>query len=272
MQLTTSPQHISSWTRWSRAKAAAAVALTLLFVFWLDRATDAAPVQHLYYIPIIGAGIWFELAGGTLAALLAIVMYHVANPHLLTFRYGESDLVQMALFVAVGVITARLTRDGNRLRHLAATDDLTGLHNLRSFEAHLADLVRAARDDRTPLALLVLDVDRLKSLNDRHGHLTGAEAVRAVGQLLAARLPHEAVACRYGGDEFAVVIPRCTSHSARAIADDLRLAMRKTVTVLAGQPFEAGWFAQEGSIGQAYILFGDRLQPLMTELNEVLAA
>ena len=161
MQLTTSPQHISSWTRWSHAKAAAAVALTLLFVFWLDRATDAAPVQHLYYIPIIGAGIWFELAGGTLAALLAIVMYHVANPHLLTFRYGESDLVQMALFVAVGVITARLTRDGNRLRHLAATDDLTGLHNLRSFEAHLADLVRAARDDRTPLALLVLDVGAL---------------------------------------------------------------------------------------------------------------
>ena len=240
MQLTTSPQHLGSWTRSARVKAAAAVTVTLLFVFWLDRATDSAPVQHLYYIPIIGAGIWFDLAGGTLAALLAIVMYHVANPHLLTFRYGESDIVQIGLFVAVGVITARLTRDANRLRHLAATDDLTGLHNLRSFEAHLANLVRSARAERTPLALLVLDVDRLKSLNDRHGHLTGAEAVRAVGQLLGARLPPHAVACRYGGDEFAVVIPRATSYSARAIADDLRLAIRKTALVLAGQPFAAG--------------------------------
>lgn len=240
MQLTTSSQHFGSWTRPTRATAMAVVATTLLLVFWLDRSTDSAPVQHLYYIPIIGAGIWFELAGGLLAALVAIVMYHVANPHLLTFHYGESDILQMVLFMAVGVITARLTRDANRLRHLAATDDLTGLHNLRSFEAHLGDLVRSARADRTPLTLLVLDLDRLKSLNDRHGHLTGAEAVRAVGQLLATRLPPEAVGCRYGGDEFAVALPHCTSHRARAIADDLRLAMRKTATVLAGHAFEAG--------------------------------
>jgi predicted signal transduction protein with EAL and GGDEF domain len=95
----------------------------------------------------------------------------------------ESDLVQIALFLAVGVVTAKLTRDTNRLRRLAMTDDLTGLHNLRSFEARLATMVRASREMQAPLALLVLDVDRLKSLNDQYGHLTGAEAVRTVGRV-----------------------------------------------------------------------------------------
>jgi PleD family two-component response regulator len=74
-----------------------------------------------------------------------------------------------------------------------ATDDLTGLHNLRSFELRLRALVREARAGRTPLVLLVLDVDRLKSLNDRYGDLAGAEAVRTVGHIIGEQLPPDAV-------------------------------------------------------------------------------
>ena len=117
---------------------------------------------------------------------------------MLTFRYEESDLIQIVLFLAVGVTTARFTDDADRLRRIALTDDLTGLHNLRSFEMRLLAMVRASRAGRTPLALLVLDVDRLKSLNDRYGHLAGAEAVRAVGHIIGQRLPSDAVGCRYG--------------------------------------------------------------------------
>src|SRR6185295_15347801 len=133
--------------------------------------------------------------------------------------YGESDLVQIALFLAVGVMTAKLTRDADRLRRLAMTDDLTGLHNLRSFEQQLVALIAASRRTQLPLALLVLDVDRLKSVNDKYGHLAGAEAVRTVGHIIGERLPPPAVACRYGGDEFVVALPDCTSVVARAIAD-----------------------------------------------------
>ena len=75
---------------------------TLLLVFALDRATGATPVQHLYYLPIIFAGLRFGMPGGFVSAVSAIVLYHVANPHLLTFRYEESDLVQIVLFLAVG--------------------------------------------------------------------------------------------------------------------------------------------------------------------------
>jgi diguanylate cyclase (GGDEF)-like protein len=212
----------------------------LLAIFALDQATGSAPLQHLYYLPIILAGFAFLLPGGLAAALAAIVLYHVANPHLLTFQYGESDLVQIGLFLAVGVITARLTSDANHLRRLALTDDLTGLHNLRSFEAHLAAMVRTAQQTQTRLTLLVLDIDHLKSLNDVYGHLTGAEAVRTVGHIIAAQLPAESIACRYGGDEFVIAIPQQTPAVARQVADILCQAVHESAPVLAGRPFPTG--------------------------------
>ena len=167
-------------------EAAAAIAFALAAIFLIDSRTDRAPVQHLYYLPIILAGTRFTMRGGVLAALAAVILYHVANPHLLSWHYGESDAVQVALFLAVGIVTAKLTSDNRRLHHLATTDDLTGLHNLRSFEAALSRMVRAADLAGSPVSLLVADVDHLKSLNDQYGHLTGAEGVRTVGESLAA--------------------------------------------------------------------------------------
>jgi diguanylate cyclase (GGDEF)-like protein len=217
--------------------AAAVLAAALLLIFMLDRSTGSAPVQHLYYLPIIFAGVRFGLSGGLLASALAILSYHTANPHLLTFRYEQSDIVQVGLFVAVGVLTARLTLDSRRLHALAMTDDLTGLHNLRSFEGRLRTLVRASSQAKSPLSLLVLDVDRLKSLNDKYGHLAGAEAVQTVGHIIAENVPKDAVACRYGGDEFVVALPQCTRMRANAVADGLRRAVNEIAPVLAGVQF-----------------------------------
>jgi diguanylate cyclase (GGDEF)-like protein len=253
MQLTTSSARFVP-VRLSPGWAAVVSIVALLLVFAADRATDAAPVQHLYYLPIIFAGINFGMRGGIVAAVTAIALYHKANPHLLSFHYGESDLVQIVLFLAVGVITAKLTGDADRLRGLALTDDLTGLHNLRSFEQRLVTLVGASRRTHVPLALLVLDLDRLKSINDKYGHLAGAEAVRTVGQILGQRLPPAAVACRYGGDEFVIAIPDCTSILARGIAEDLRQAVHECAPVLAGRAFGAG--ALSISIGACCVVLG----------------
>jgi diguanylate cyclase (GGDEF)-like protein len=242
------------------AAAGALAAGALLLVFALDRATGSAPVQHLYYLPIILAAARFGMSGGVAAGVSAIALYHVANPQLLTFRYGEADLVQVALFLAVGTITAKLTQDASRLRRLAMTDDLTGLHNLRSFEARLELMVRASGESRAPLALLVLDLDRLKELNDRYGHLTGAEAVRAVGHLIAQRLPPDAVACRYGGDEFVIAVPQCPLSQIQRVADDLRRAVHDCTPVLSGQSFAAGTLSISVGVASASFLRGTALR------------
>jgi diguanylate cyclase (GGDEF)-like protein len=217
--------------------ASATVLAGLLLAFALDQSTGSAPVQHLYYLPIMFAAVRFAFAGGFATSFAAIVLYHVANPRLLALEHEHWDVVQVVLFVAVGMITAKLTDDKHRLHMLASTDDLTGLHNLRSFERRLAAMVRACRDASVPLAVLVLDVDRLKSLNDAHGHLAGAEAVRTVGRIIAHHVPPDAVACRYGGDEFVIALPRCNETGGRALADTVRHAVHGTAPVLAGLPF-----------------------------------
>ena len=217
--------------------ATVAIGAALLLIFALDLVTGSAPVQHLYYLPIIVAAVRFGNRGGLTAAGLAIVFYHLDNPDFLTFHYHESDVVQIAVFIAVGAIAAKLASDTRRLHHLAMTDDLTGLHNLRSFEARLRHMVRAARATQTPLSLLVLDVDRLKALNDVHGHLAGAEAVRTVGHILAAHLPSGSAACRYGGDEFVIGLPRSGPADARRVAEELNRAVNAAAPVLAGIAF-----------------------------------
>src|SRR5262245_5196857 len=179
----------------------AAVAATLAGIFELDRQTGSAPVQHLYYLPIILASLRLGRGGGMAAAAASIALYHLANPAIVTQGYREADVIQIVLFATVAIVTTRLVEDARRLHALAMTDDLTGLHNLRSFESRLNAMVHDARRTQTPIAILVLDVDQLKAINDVYGHLAGAEAVQLVGHTIAATLPIEAVACRYGGDE-----------------------------------------------------------------------
>jgi diguanylate cyclase (GGDEF)-like protein len=93
-------------------------------------------------------------------------------------------------------------------------------------------------------------------VNDQYGHLTGAEAVRTVGNIIGGRLPASAVACRYGGDEFVIAIPDCTSVVARRVAEDLCRAVRETAPVLAGRAFGSGYLSISVGVACA-LLTGD---------------
>jgi K+-sensing histidine kinase KdpD len=92
------------------------VTSALLLTFALDRETGSAPVQHLYYLPIVLASIGFGVGGGLASAAAAILLYHLANPQLLAYEYGHWDFLQMALFAVVGLITATLVHDARLLR------------------------------------------------------------------------------------------------------------------------------------------------------------
>lgn len=218
---------------------ACGIATAMAFIFWLDRATGSAPVEHLYYIPIVIAAIRFGLWPGVGTSAVAILLYHIGG-ELRAAHYTEADIIKMALFVGIGVVAARLSDDNKRFRHLAMTDDLTGLHNLRSWEQHLLSLIAESRRSTRPLSMLVVDLDRLKQLNDRHGHIAGAEAVRTVGHMIARMMPRDAVACRYGGDEFAIVLPGCGVSEAEGWGEELRNAVQKATPFIVGRSWPAG--------------------------------
>lgn len=109
-----------------------------------------------------------------------------------------------------------------RERRSAATDPLTGILNRRGFESTLEPALAAARDDRRPLSLLVLDCDDFKEINDRSGHEFGDALLREMAEALGRALPIGAEAARLGGDEFVVMLPDAGVESAVEIGTRIR--------------------------------------------------
>jgi two-component system, cell cycle response regulator len=108
-----------------------------------------------------------------------------------------------------------------RLAEHALTDALTGLMNRRAFDEVLHD----AAADPGPLAFLLLDLDHFKQINDTKGHATGDGVLRAVGGVLADAVPAGGTAARFGGEEFAIVLPGVTAGEAARVAEAARSAI-----------------------------------------------
>ncbi len=116
-----------------------------------------------------------------------------------------------------------------RLEHQAQTDSLTGLYNHRVFHERLrAELARTSRG-RGPVAVLMLDVDDFKRVNDIHGHATGDHALVQVAEHLSAAVRESDIVCRLGGEEFGVVMPDADRSAARNLATRLRDTLETAV-------------------------------------------
>jgi two-component system cell cycle response regulator len=108
---------------------------------------------------------------------------------------------------------------------MALTDALTGLHNRRYMEAHLGNLAQRAVHSERTMALLMIDIDHFKRVNDTYGHPVGDKVLRAVAERLQASLrPFDTVA-RWGGEEFMVVMPEADEKVGRMVAERLRAAV-----------------------------------------------
>ena len=105
-----------------------------------------------------------------------------------------------------------------RLEHLAQTDSLTGLYNHRYFHERLrAELTRASRF-RDSIAVLMLDLDDFKRVNDIHGHSAGDQLLVHVARVTKETVRASDIACRIGGEEFAVIMPSCDAAAALGLA------------------------------------------------------
>ncbi|WP_269790551.1 diguanylate cyclase [Stenotrophomonas sp. Iso1] len=141
---------------------------------------------------------------------------------------AESAVEQLSLALS----NLRL-RESLRLQSIR--DPLTGLYNRRYLEESLArEIARCGRRD-FPLSVLMLDVDHFKQFNDTHGHGGGDALLAAVGQLLSSRLRGEDIACRYGGEEFTVILPESDRASALRYAEELRIALSQMSVPFSGK-------------------------------------
>lgn len=122
-----------------------------------------------------------------------------------------------------------------RLRELAERDPLTDLLNRRRFEIELQRQVERCRRYAEQACLLVMDVDRFKSINDQHGHQLGDMALRIVARVVRDRLRSSDVVARIGGDEFAAILLGVEPERAGQIAEEIRRTVAETSLTLAGQ-------------------------------------
>jgi diguanylate cyclase (GGDEF)-like protein len=113
-----------------------------------------------------------------------------------------------------------------KLRNQALRDELTGLYNRRFLEETLPRIVAHAERRNAPVAVLMLDLDHFKQVNDRYGHAVGDAVLREVGAMLLTRLRRMDIACRYGGEELTVLMPDCGAVDALARAEEICAMVR----------------------------------------------
>jgi diguanylate cyclase (GGDEF)-like protein len=143
-------------------------------------------------------------------------------------RYSSNEFRELA---------ASFNTMADRLSTLATVDALTGAANRRRFDQYLTEEWRRALRSKSPLAVLMIDVDGFKMFNDRHGHQAGDDCLRIVAVELArfARRSEDLV-CRYGGEEFVIGLPGLTSSDALKHAERLRAAMENLAMPELGLP------------------------------------
>jgi diguanylate cyclase (GGDEF)-like protein len=109
-----------------------------------------------------------------------------------------------------------------RVRQLAYIDGLTGIFNRRFFELRIGEEIERAKRFDSGMAIIIIDIDHFKRLNDEFGHLLGDEVLRQVSSLFSQHLRKIDVVCRYGGEEFVVILSQTTADHALTVAEKLR--------------------------------------------------
>src|SRR5215212_1870732 len=264
--------------RWYALSAALSVAALVLMV--LLRPLMEPSIFFLFLAAVTISALYGGLGPGLVATVLssAACEYFFVPPDYAALS-GSEGALRLAIFLSTGVMVSWVAEGHRRanvrlrkhnedlqwwvaqrkaleeqLKHQASHDHLTGLHNQASFYEHLSGTLSRARRQESMVALLFIDLDDFKLVNDALGHQEGDRVLREVAQLLKGSLREEEMAARLGGDEFVVVLEDVAEPSAA-----VRVAERFQEQLRAPSDVDDGYrLCASASIG---IALGAREQP-----------
>ncbi|HEV8319974.1 MAG TPA: GGDEF domain-containing protein [Myxococcota bacterium] len=183
---------------------------------------------------------WLYPIGGALLGLLTlggfVALRGLHQPDAVTLPWMLREVATQPLAyaylmlwttVTLAILGRLIGRREDGLLQQSLTDPSTGLANRRALQSELLDALRAHQRRGTPVSLLILDVDRLKSINDVLGHSAGDAALRAVAQAVRAACRQSDLAARWGGDEFVVVARGTSAAGGLELAERIRATLRR---------------------------------------------
>ena len=145
-------------------------------------------------------------------------------------------------------------------------DPLTGMYNRRYLDDALPTEIARALREQTPLSLMIMDIDHFKRVNDTHGHQAGDDVLRMLAEILRAEARRSDVACRFGGEEFVLLLPKMNLESARGRAEHWRRMFAEMEV-----PVESGMLRCTLSVGIAiFPEHGDSAEDLLRNSDRAL--
>jgi diguanylate cyclase (GGDEF)-like protein len=199
----------------------------------------------LLVVPLVAAAVGFSIRGVRALWHPGSVATEMITDSALNVASAIGYMVIALTFHAtlMGLVVGRILTD---LRYRSRHDGLTGLLNRRATEETLLAQVQRSRRTGEPFAVLMLDLDHFKSINDRHGHAAGDRALKHTAAVLKAELREVDAVGRFGGEEFLVLMPGATVETALPVAERLRIAL-----VTDGPRIEGAMLLLSTSIGIA---------------------
>lgn len=167
--------------------------------------------------------------------------------------------------LVLGLVIVALRRYQRRISALATTDALTELPNRRGFDLLANQAIQEARRSQGPLCALLLDLDHFKQLNDNHGHLAGDEVLRGFARQLGDSLRQADIICRWGGEEFILLLKDTSPEQARQLGEKIRQQLEQSRFGYAGAELRI-----TASIGLAQLQAGDALDQLIARADRAL--
>jgi diguanylate cyclase (GGDEF)-like protein len=200
------------------------------------------------------------IAGGETIGVLAVTEKRSREAF---SREDETVLRAMSVVAALAIVAAGSKVEAAKLAYAATVDSVTRLLNRPYFDSRLHEEVERTRREGTTLAVLIGDIDDFKRVNDSFGHQVGDEVLRVVGGIVRSAVRVFDVCARYGGDEFAILMPNCDARSALACAERIRLR----ITEYAGSEHGSTLPPLTVSIGAAVIDTGEDGPTLMARAD-----
>jgi diguanylate cyclase (GGDEF)-like protein len=178
------------------------------------------------------AAVAAPLAGISLLFLLRfLATLFTAEHNAPSVHQGKSQLywayLVFVLLVNITIFSSTLVRLVAKIRHLADRDQLTGLYNRFALNRKLAALQQLHSRHQQPYAILLLDLDHFKQVNDKYGHLTGDKVLKHAAGLLKQNIRNEDILGRFGGEEFLLLLPMTTQAAAEQVASKLITELRQ---------------------------------------------